>query len=114
MPEREALLRDLPGAALGVELRLLREIEDGGVATAIDAARVEGLEAREHAEQRGFARPVGAQERDLLAALDRKRGVLEERLQPVGLRDGVCGEDGHAMRTLGGGDRVAGTRLRRS
>ena len=45
----------------------------------IDAARIERLEACQDAQQRGFARAVGTEERDLLAAPNRERGVRKER-----------------------------------
>ena len=80
VPRGEALARDLARAAVGIELRLLREIEDGRVAPAVDAARVERLEPGEHAQQRRLAGAVRAEERDLLAAPDGEGRVLEERL----------------------------------
>ena len=49
VPRREALACDLAWAAIRVELRLLREVEDGGIAPAVDAARIHGLEAGEDA-----------------------------------------------------------------
>ena len=75
------------GAAARHLADVLAEIADGDAAVGRDLALVGLLLAGDHAEQRGLAGAVRADEPDLLAPLERGRGLDEEDLLAVLLAD---------------------------
>ena len=86
--DRADAVHDLDdGAASRHVADILAEIADGHAAIDGDLALVGLLLAGDHAEQRRLAGAVGADEADLFAALDRRRGLDEDDLLAVLLAD---------------------------
>ena len=56
----------------------LREVAEGGPFVALDGAGIGLIAAKDEGENGGFARAVGADERDALAVVDLHVGLLEE------------------------------------
>ena len=83
------------GAAAGHLADVLAEIADGDAAIDGHLALVGLLLAGDHAEQRRLAGAVGADEADLLALLERRRGLDEEDLVAVLLADVVEADHGN-------------------
>ena len=91
---------------------VLAEVADGDAAVDRDLALVGLLLAGDHAEQRGLAGAVGADQADLLAAVERGRGFDEQEMVAVLLADvveadhGTCGDRNagrcYAMRRAAG------------
>ncbi len=100
-PLGETFRADFSRGLRAVELGLLGEVEDGRVASPVDDTFVGRLRAREHAQERRFARAVDAEQADALPARDRDRDAREERLRPVGLRHAARAEDRHQSVALG-------------
>ncbi len=109
--ERMQLGRDLgdrPGAVHGLLdhglaghlADILAEVADGHAAVDGDLALVGLLLAHDHAKERRLAGAVGADEADLLAAVDGGGGLDEQELFPVLLADAV--ETNHVMAVPGG------------
>ncbi len=84
-PCGERIFDDSTGAGVWVELRLLREVPDRQSSANTQRASVGRLQAGENPRERRFARAVCADERDLLAAKERKRRLLEHDLRPESL-----------------------------
>jgi hypothetical protein len=82
--------------AAGQVAGVLTEVADGEAARTLDDAVVGLLLAGDEAEDGGLARPVGADEADLLAGVDLERRVEKEDLRAVLLAD--CGERDHVGR----------------
>ncbi len=94
------------GAAARHLADVLAEVADGDAAIDGDLAFVGRLLARDHAEQRRLAGAVRADEADLLAAVERRRGLDEEDLVAVLLADVV--ETDHAILPSHSGARPLG------
>src|SRR5262249_46169815 len=80
---------------------VLREVADGRAAIDRDLPRVRVLLAHDHAEDGRLARAVRADEAVLLTLEDRARGVEEEDLLAVLLRDRVEPNHARALSTAG-------------
>jgi len=74
---RHAFVED---AASGELQAILREIAEGSVLGRNDAAVVEGFEAAEHLQQRGFAGAVGAHQSDASIGGDEPIQIVEQKL----------------------------------
>src|SRR5690606_22356589 len=90
------------GLAL-VERRHLREVADGEGARDGDRPAVRRLYAGDDPEEGRLARPVPADHAHLAVVLQAEGDVFEERLDAVGLADGVEDEGGHPARYRRGG-----------
>ena len=82
------------GAAAGHLADVLAEIADGDAAIDRDLAFVRRLLAGDHAEQRGLAGAVRADQADLLAPMEGGRSLDEEDLMAVLLADVVEADHG--------------------
>ena len=92
-------------------LHVLAEVADGQLPRDGDFALVGNFLADDHAEERGLAGAVGADQSDLLAGIQLKRSVHENQLLAVLLID--VGKGDHRTSGKGSGSRVqeSGSRL---
>ena len=72
----------------------LREVAEGGPFVALDGAGIGLIAAKDEGENGGFARAVGADERDALAVVDLHVGLLEEESAAVGFFEIADGQHG--------------------
>ena len=82
-----------------VELRILGQKGERLALCPNDAARVGFLKAGDDLEQRRFARPVGADDADLILFVEAQRHALEQRFETVVLRDVFERDDIHNVIT---------------
>jgi hypothetical protein len=80
---------------------VLAEKADGDTAIDQDLATIRLLLPGDHAEQRGFAGAVGADQADLLALLQRGRGLDEDQARAVLLTDVVQANHGSSAAIAG-------------
>jgi hypothetical protein len=100
--DRAGAVHDLGhGAAARHLADVLAEIADGDAAIERDLALVRRFLARNHPEKRGLAGPVGADEADLLALLERRGGFDEENLVADLLADVIETDHGGLKRGIG-------------
>ena len=86
---------------IGQLARVLREVGRLDAVAELELARVHSARAEQGLDERGLAAAVRADQRDALPALDRERGVLEQRLVAVPEHEAVdLGDDPAAARGL--------------
>jgi hypothetical protein len=73
----------------------LREVTDAQAATTSNAARVGGLLARDHPEERRLAGPVAAYETDPIALGETQGEPIDEGLPTEGERDSIENDEAH-------------------